>query len=160
MLVKAVTARNCIAQADESKNFVATSIATFIRQNRREWKTGNNLCSPNNALCIYYEPEWLFRQAFHAFSRDKNIKLWTQWWYSAADIFYYIPGMKVSILWLKLLIFTLTVPKQDSAFNPLRARFFIGNINTYLHFVSFLHIDMTQVVEILPQIREEPTYST
>ena len=31
--------------------------------------------------------------------------------------------------------------------NPLRAKFFRGNI--YLHFVSFLHIDTTQVVEIL-----------
>ena len=30
----------------------------------------------------------------------------------------------------------------------------------YLHFVSFLHIDMTQVVDILPQVRQEPTYST
>ena len=45
--------------------------------------------------------------------------------------------------------------------NPLRAKFFRGNINIYLHFVSFLHIDTTQVVvEILPQLRQEPTYST
>ena len=29
-----------------------------------------------------------------------------------------------------------------------------------LHFMSFLYIDATQVVEILPQIRQEPTYST
>ena len=36
-----------------------------------------------------------------------------------------------------------------------------GNIIIYLHiFVSFLHIDTTQVVEILPQIRQEPTYFT
>ena len=42
--------------------------------------------------------------------------------------------------------------------NPLRANFFRGNLNIYLHFVSFLHIDTTQVVEILPQIRQEPTY--
>ena len=41
--------------------------------------------------------------------------------------------------------------------NPLRAKFFRGNINIYLHFVSFLHIDTTQVVEILPQVRPEPT---
>ena len=38
--------------------------------------------------------------------------------------------------------------------------FFRGNINIYLHSMSFLHIDMTQVVEILPQIRQGPTYST
>ena len=44
--------------------------------------------------------------------------------------------------------------------NPLRAKFFRGNINIYLHFVSFLHIDTMQVVEILPQTRQEPTYST
>ena len=30
----------------------------------------------------------------------------------------------------------------------------------YLHFVSFLHIDMTQVLKILPQVRPEPMYST
>ena len=45
-------------------------------------------------------------------------------------------------------------------FNPLRAKIFIVNINIYLHFVSFHHIDAMQVVEILPQIRQEPTSST
>ena len=55
--------------------------------------------------------------------------------------------------------------KQDllihtEGFNPLRAKFSRGTINIYLHFVSFLHIDVTQVFEILPQIRQEPTYST
>ena len=44
--------------------------------------------------------------------------------------------------------------------NPLRAKFFRGNINIYLHFVSFIYIDATQVVEILSQIKQEPTYST
>ena len=48
----------------------------------------------------------------------------------------------------------------NSPHNPLRAKFFSGNINIYLHFVSFLHIDMKQVIEILPQISQEPTYST
>ena len=46
------------------------------------------------------------------------------------------------------------------SFNPLHAKFFRGNINTYLHFVSFLHIDTKQVIKILPQIRQESTYST
>ena len=45
-------------------------------------------------------------------------------------------------------------------FNPLGAKIFRGNINIYLHIVSFLHIDTTQVVESLPQIRQEPTCST
>ena len=44
--------------------------------------------------------------------------------------------------------------------NPLRAKFFRGNINIYLHFMSLLHIDMTHVLKILPQIRPGPTYST
>ena len=46
--------------------------------------------------------------------------------------------------------------------NPLRAKFFWGNINIYLHifFMSFLHIDLTQVLKILPQVRPGPIYST
>ena len=38
--------------------------------------------------------------------------------------------------------------------NPLHAKFFRRNKNIYLHFMSFLHIDMTQVVEVLPQLRQ------
>ena len=44
--------------------------------------------------------------------------------------------------------------------NPLSAKFFRGNINIYLHFISLLHIDMTQVVGIFPRVRQRPTYST
>ena len=33
--------------------------------------------------------------------------------------------------------------------NPLGAKFVRVNINIYLHFVSFLPVDMTQVAEIL-----------
>ena len=43
--------------------------------------------------------------------------------------------------------------------NPLHAKYFRGNINIYLHFVSFLNIDMTQVLKILLQAREGPRYS-
>ena len=35
-----------------------------------------------------------------------------------------------------------------------------GTKNLYLHFMSFLHIGMAEVVEILPQVRQGPTYST
>ena len=48
---------------------------------------------------------------------------------------------------------------QRALVNPLRAKFFRWNINIYLHFVSLLHIDTTQLIEILPQIRQERTYS-
>ena len=44
--------------------------------------------------------------------------------------------------------------------NPLRANFFRGNINIYLHFLSFLHTDKTQVVEIPLWVRQWPAYST
>ena len=42
--------------------------------------------------------------------------------------------------------------------NPLRAKFLRWNINLYLHFISLPHIDMTQVLKILPQVRPGPTY--
>ena len=48
---------------------------------------------------------------------------------------------------------------KSSSINPLRAKFFRGNINIYLQFVSFILIDLTQVLKILPQVREGPTYS-
>ena len=38
--------------------------------------------------------------------------------------------------------------------NPLAAKFFIGNVKMYLQFISFLHADMTQVVEIFPNLRQ------
>ena len=44
--------------------------------------------------------------------------------------------------------------------NPLRAKFFRGNINIYLHFMSLLHIDMTHVLKICPHVRPGHTYST
>ena len=44
--------------------------------------------------------------------------------------------------------------------NPLRAKFFRGNKNIYLHFMSILHIDMTQVVGILPSVRQGLVYIT
>ena len=48
----------------------------------------------------------------------------------------------------------------EALINPLLAKFLRENINIYLHFMSYLHIDTMQVVEILPQIRQEATYST
>ena len=47
-----------------------------------------------------------------------------------------------------------------STLNPLRAKFFRENINIYLHFMSFLHTNKTRVVEIPPQVRQGPAYST
>ena len=44
--------------------------------------------------------------------------------------------------------------------NPLRAKFLRENINIYLHLMSFLHTNKTQVVEIPPRVRQGPAYST
>ena len=51
-----------------------------------------------------------------------------------------------------MMITMMHVPPNTT--KPLHAKFSRGNINIYLHFVSFLHIDTTQVFEILPQIRQ------
>ena len=44
--------------------------------------------------------------------------------------------------------------------NSLHAKFFRGNINMYLHFVSFIHTDMPKIIEVLPRIRAGLTYFT
>ena len=44
--------------------------------------------------------------------------------------------------------------------NALWAKFFRGNQNICLLFRYFLHIDISHVVEILPQARQELTYFT
>ena len=43
---------------------------------------------------------------------------------------------------------------------PLRATSFIENIEMHLQFISFLHTDIVQVVEIFPRARQELTYFT
>ena len=37
--------------------------------------------------------------------------------------------------------------------NSLCANFFRGNMNMYLHFMSFFHTDMPKIIEIRPHIR-------
>ena len=44
--------------------------------------------------------------------------------------------------------------------NPSDLPCFRENINMYLHFMSFLQTNKTQVVEIPPRVRQGPTYST
>ena len=52
--------------------------------------------------------------------------------------------------------------KQQSSLhlNPLHAKCLRENINIYLHFLSFLHTNETQVVNIPPPVRQGPVYST
>ena len=64
------------------------------------------------------------------------------------------------ILWWPSLLTQYASPGLDVLINPLRAKFFRGNVNIYLHFMSFLHTDKTHVVEIPPRVRQGPAYST
>ena len=65
-----------------------------------------------------------------------------------------------------LILFSTSSPadthlkRTHTNINPLPAKLFRGNINIYSHFMSLLHIDMTQVLIILPQVRPGLTYST
>ena len=67
------------------------------------------------------------------------------------------PGDQQQLYWLCKIIRSMEewykYKDKFTFLNPLRAKFFRENINMYLHFVSFLHIDTTQV-------RQEPTNST
>ena len=65
-------------------------------------------------------------------------------------------------VWVVMHIISLANPIQRDTDNTLTLYMLIfvgGNINIYLHFVSLVYIDMTQVLKILPQVREGPTYS-
>ena len=68
---------------------------------------------------------------------------------------------KESMAWMPLwATCTLRTRWCRSVLNPLRAKFLRENINIYLHFMSFLHTNKTQVVEISPRVRQGPAYST
>ena len=43
------------------------------------------------------------------------------------------------------------------SYESLLAIFFSRNINMYLEFTSFHHTDITEVVEILPHVKQGPT---
>ena len=70
----------------------------------------------------------------------------------------------VSIWWrhyeLRICTAGIDVIQLDYLLQKLRAKLFRGNKNIYLHFMSFFHIDMIQVVEIHPLVRHELIYST
>ena len=53
----------------------------------------------------------------------------------------------------------LAILFRQPSVNPLRAKVFIRGIKIYVQFISLLHTDMTQVVEIPPRVRQELIYS-
>ena len=63
-----------------------------------------------------------------------------------------------SIVWHDLM-FDIFLGKHHSLI-PHVLNFVRANINIYLHFIPMLHIDMAQMVEIIPYVRQKLTYST
>ena len=59
-----------------------------------------------------------------------------------------------------LLIEKWFLTSRNVSFDPLRAKISIWNIKMYLQFVSLLHTDRAQEVEILSLVRQELAYST
>ena len=73
-------------------------------------------------------------------------------------VYHHNKNIRILLYDINLLLREIEIPKLDSgkdrlyqqSVNPLRAKFFRENINIYSHFMSFLHINKTQVVEIPP----------
>ena len=74
----------------------------------------------------------------------RNQKTFVQWNYNFRHEIH-------TILWHSDVILRLSA---------LRVNFCRGNINMYLHFMSFLHTNMPKIIEILPSIRAGLTYFT
>ena len=77
-----------------------------------------------------------------------RIDIWTKWQQHHRYPYHPAP----TFLWFALLFIIARFDfLTQRLINPLRAKCFRGNINIYLHFLSYLHIHTTQVVKILPQ---------
>ena len=92
-----------------------------------------------------------------ALYRHLNQCRWITWRQISLEMF------KISILDINLEMIDLRLKvtsPMGQCFNPLRAKFFGENINIYLHFMSFLHINKTQVIESPPWVKQGPACST
>ena len=71
------------------------------------------------------------------------------------------PSMYVSLSASHVKTWTTTRPTHICvSINSLRTKFFRGNTDIYLHFMSLPPIDMTRVLKIFLRVRPGPTYST
>ena len=129
----------------------------------------NNTYHDCGALCNNAEPNIWSRRPFlasllcgqHAALDSFLWMLWRVWsiWEQLLSMGLWSGAMGVTWLW----VFDLTVIWVQLAgyqVNPLRAIFFRENRNIYLYFMSFLHTNKTQVVEIPPRVRQGPDYYT
>ena len=63
-------------------------------------------------------------------------------------------------IWAVVFYANFNIKEWNAQQHGLHATFFTRNKNIYWHFTSFFHIDMTLVIEILPQVRQGTPYST
>ena len=93
-------------------------------------------------------PTWCFPQAsgHHDHSKATTSDCWKNQIESGLDAVKFHSAL---LILLRFPLFCICI-LSGGRLNSLRATFFRGNKNLYLHLMSFLHIDMTQVVEILP----------
>ena len=116
------------------------------------WHSSESTMAQVMACCLT-APSHYLNQCWLIFSEDLNDSPVGNFTGSAQDTY---PWYEFGDYW-----FDITAPSLRGQWvNPLHAKFFRGNINIYLHFMSLLHIDKTQVLKILPQVRPGPTYST
>ena len=98
-------------------------------------------CVSMHNICII-PPCFLVEYVIHMLTYVEGVPLRErrskdpQTWFCVGQLLGHVrEALKVSCQWISA---------QNNDFNPLRAKFSRGNINIYLHYLSFLHIDLTQ----------------
>ena len=102
-----------------------------------------------------------------------EIQSYRTWWGAASPILNDTPVVYTSYkifssksLWLSIILYQMKPFKMAVEISwltfpllTLYVLYFKENIKMYLHFISFLHTDTTQVVEIIPCVRQELNYA-
>ena len=110
--------------------------------------------------------EWNWRDQFNVDDDDEDdaggdyqkVSRWMVVSQSVSQSVSVSVSQSVTLCRINMSMMSLSSAWED--FNPLSAKFSRENKNIYLHFMSFLHIDMTQLVEILPFERLGLAYFT
>ena len=107
-------------------------------------------CVPLDSMLTHWGPVTPICASFNSINVYELGHRWFRKWFVAC----LVSSHCLNHCWL------LSIGKFGNFSNILRAKFFKRNRNIYLHFMLLPHIDMTQVVEILPHVRQGLTYST
>ena len=130
----------------------------FRGENRGPFKSQR--ASPSNPVMSRFQWPWVKIESFTQRARDVifNVIITSKW--RCFNISIIIIGLCHSP-W-KLMGISQTKPEFGLIFLILTLYMlnFSVNINIYLHFMSFLHTNKTQVIEIPPRVRQGPAYST